>query len=220
MMKKFLPAILALLATLPVTLSCSNDAPPMCGAITQRDSMPVMVTYGVSKLISDSGVVKYKVIAEEWQYFDKTVPSRQTFPKGIFLERYDNSYKVDMYLTADTAYCYDNNLWELRGRVFVSEQAKGITYSSEELFWDVRAHRMYSRCPMHIITPDKDLRGDWFEANDQLTDYHVKQTSGYMPLPDEGDETTTVEEVTEEEAGTDTLPQREPARARRRTATP
>lgn len=219
-MKHILLPVLITIATASALLSCGSDAPPTCAAIDHRDSMAVMVTYGVSKLISDSGVVKYKVVAEEWQYFDKTTPSRQVFPKGIFLERYDKSYKVDMYLTADTAYCYDNNLWELRGRVFVNEQAKGITYRSEELFWDVRAHRMYSHCPMHIITPDKDLRGDWFEANDQLTDYHVKQTSGYMPMPEEGEETTEIEETDVEEVPADTLPLREPAKARRRTATP
>ena len=43
---------------------------------------------------------------------------------------------------------------------------------------------MYSRTYMHIVTPDRDLQGDWFEANDQLSDYHVKQTRGYIPLPE------------------------------------
>ena len=137
----------------------------------------------MSKLISDSVVVKYKLVAEEWRYYDRTQPARQEFPKGIFMERYDKAFKVDMYLTADTAYCYDNYLWELRGRVFVCEKTKGITYSSEQLYWDTRNHRMYSHTYMHIVTPDRDLQGDWFEANDQLSDYHVKQTRGYMPLP-------------------------------------
>ena len=67
------------------------------------------------------------------------------------MERYDKNFKVDMYLTADTAYCYDNYLWELRGRVFVCERTKGITYSSEQLYWDTRNHRLYSRTYMHIV---------------------------------------------------------------------
>ncbi len=82
---------------------CGNDAPPTGAAITDRDSMPVMVTHGVSKLISDSGVVRYKVIAEEWRVFDKTNPQRQEFPKGLFLLRYDKRFNVDLYITADTA---------------------------------------------------------------------------------------------------------------------
>lgn len=190
----------------------------MGDAVHNRDSLPLMVTHGVSKLISDSGVVKYKVVAEEWRYFDKTIPTRQEFPKGVFLERYDKSFKVDMYLTADTAYCYDQNLWELRGRVFVKEQVKGITYSSEELFWDVRRHRMYSRKYMHIVTPDKDLEGDWFEADDQLTDYHVKQTSGFIPMPrgNEEERETMEPEDSHMEQSADSMPVREPARPHRR----
>lgn len=180
-MRNLLPILLVFL--LALTGACGTDAPPTGSAIRGRDSLPVMTTYGVSKLISDSGVVKYKLVAEEWRYYDRTQPARQEFPKGIFMERYDKAFKVDMYLTADTAYCYDNYLWELRGRVFVCERTKGITYSSEQLYWDTRNHRLYSHTYMHIVTPDRDLQGDWFEANDQLSDYHVKQTRGYMPLP-------------------------------------
>ena len=181
-MRNLLPIFLVFL--LALTGACGTDAPPTGSAIHGRDSLPVLTTYGVSKLISDSGVVKYKLVAEEWRYFDRTRPTRQEFPKGIFMERYDKHFKVDMYLTADTAYCYDNYLWELRGRVFVRERVKDITYSSEQLYWDTRNHRMYSRTYMHIVTPDRDLQGDWFEANDQLSDYHVKQTRGYIPLPE------------------------------------
>lgn len=219
MLKKNIVLPLLLLCSLSgIMAGCGNDAPPMGAAVQNRDSLPMMVTHGVSKLISDSGVVKYKVVAEEWQYFDKTTPTRQVFPKGVFLERYDKTFKVDMYLTADTAYCYDENLWELRGRVFVCDREKGITYRSEELFWDTQKHRMYSRKYMHIVTPDKDLEGDWFEANDQLTYYHVRQTAGFIPMP--GSEAGSNEEViVDEEIVTDSLPVRDPAQPRPRRQT-
>lgn len=164
--------------------SCGNEAPPMSSAITNRDSLPVMITYGVSKLISDSGIVQYKVVSEEWQVFDKTVPSRQVFPKGIFLERYNKQFKVIMHITADTAYCYNQNLWELRGRIFVRNTENGTTFSSDELFWDMNRHWMYSNKPIHIVTPDRDLHGDRFESNEQLTKYNVWQTHGFAPVPE------------------------------------
>ena len=47
-------------------MSCGTEAPPMGNAVYNRDSLPVMITYGVSKLISDSGIVKYKIVSEEW----------------------------------------------------------------------------------------------------------------------------------------------------------
>ena len=164
---------------------CGNDAPPMGAAVQNRDSLPMMVTHGVSKLISDSGVVKYKVVAEEWQYYDKTTPTRQVFPKGVFLERYDKTFKVDMYLTADTAYCYDENLWELRGRVFVNNEASQTTYRSEQLYWDMNAHEFYSNVWMRIVTPERDIEGNRFKSNENMTRYEVIRDKGSLPMPKE-----------------------------------
>ena len=97
-------------------LSCTNDAPPMGNTVTGRDSLPVMTTYGVSKLITDSGVVRYKIITEEWRIYDKTTPPRWEFPKGLFLERYDNKFKVDLRFAADSA-------WARRGCTTVARPA-------------------------------------------------------------------------------------------------
>ena len=85
-------------------MACSNDAPPQDAAIVNREKLPIMVSHGVSKLISDSGINRYKVITEEWAIYDKTTPPRQDFLKGILLLRFDNKMKVDMQITADTAY--------------------------------------------------------------------------------------------------------------------
>ena len=187
--------ILGALAGLQICLSslssCGTEAPPMSGAITNRDSLPVMTTYGVSKLISDSGIVQYKVVAEEWRVFDRTNPQRQEFPKCIFLEKYNKQFHVVMHITADTAFCYNQNLWELRGRVFVRNTEDGTSFSSEELYWDMRRHWMHSNKPMHIITPDRDLQGDRFESNEQLTKYRVWQSRGFVPVPEKTNEENT-----------------------------
>ena len=90
------PFLFLLLAS-PV--ACSNDAPPVGNTVVGRDSLPVMVTRGVSKIITDSGIVRYKIITEEWRIYDKTTPPRWEFPKGLFLERYDNKFKVDLRFT-------------------------------------------------------------------------------------------------------------------------
>ena len=87
--------------------ACSNDAPPQAAAVRHRDSLPLMTSYGISKLISDSGVVRYKIMTEEWRVFDRTHPPRNEFLKGVFLQRYDAKFNVDLYITADTAYWYD-----------------------------------------------------------------------------------------------------------------
>lgn len=193
---------------LPTAVGCSNDAPPTGKAIANRDSLPVMVTTGVSKLISDSGRVRYKVIAEEWQVFDKTTPPRQYFPKGLFLQRLNYNFQPDLFITADTAYCYNQNLWELRGNVYVKNFENGTTFTTSVLFWDMNKHEVYSYYhPMHLVTPDRDVRGNWFIANESLTKFTVRQASGYMPMPaDHSDATAAPQEQASQpaEAPTDT----------------
>ena len=61
----------------------------MADAITERDSLPVMDTRGVTTLISDSGVTRYRVNTEEWLIFDKKKPSYWAFEKGIYLEQFE-----------------------------------------------------------------------------------------------------------------------------------
>ena len=85
----------------------------MTGAITNRDSVPIMTTRDVSTYVSDSGVVRYKIITEEWKVFDRLNPSRWTFEKGIYLEKFDNKLTIVATIVADTAYYYDKEeLWE------------------------------------------------------------------------------------------------------------
>lgn len=174
---------LFLLLLLAGTVSCGGDAPPEGAAVRRRDSLPVMVSYGVSKLISDSGVVRYKVLTEEWRVFDRTHPPRQEFVKGVLLERYDNDFNVDLYIIADTAFCYDQTLWELRGRVRVHNQTSGTLYTSRQLYWDSKLHEFYSNVPMRVITPDRDLQGDRFRSDEQMTRYEVQRTKGFIPMP-------------------------------------
>ena len=164
--------------------ACSSDAPPISHLEAMRDSVPVMTTYGVSKLISDSGRTKYRIIAEEWLMFDKTTPPRQEFRKGIFLERLDANFKMDMYIIADTAWCYDQKLWRLKGNVYILDKQQRTTFRTQELYWDMDAHRFYSNRHMHIRKPDRELQGDRFTANEQLTQYHVWQSKGFMPMPE------------------------------------
>ena len=160
----------------------------MGAAIESRDSLPVMTTFGVSKLISDSGVVRYKIITEEWRVYDKTHPQRQEFPKGLYLERYDNNQRTNLHITADTAYCYDQNLWKMRGRVMINDSEKQLVYKSDELYWDMRKHIFYANAHFIIDEPTRHIEGNWFESDEQMKKINVKNSSGFMPFENNSSE--------------------------------
>ena len=123
--------------------ACTGKKRPMTDAITNRDSIPVMVTRDVSTYVSDSGVVRYKIITSEWKVFDRLDPSRWSFEKGIYLEKFDNKLTIEAVITADTAYYYDKlELWELRSNVHI-ENEQDEEFDTHLLFWNQKtnAHR-------------------------------------------------------------------------------
>ena len=67
--------------------SCGGKKLDMEGAISESDSLPDMSTIGVESLVSDSGYIRYKIIAEEWLVYAQRNPSFWAFEKGIYLEK-------------------------------------------------------------------------------------------------------------------------------------
>ena len=98
--------------------SCGGKKKAMGEAITERDSLPMMTTLGVTTLISDSGVTRYRVNTEEWSVYDRKKPSYWAFEKGVYLEQFDSIFHIEASIKADTAYYYDKErLWKLIGNV-------------------------------------------------------------------------------------------------------
>ena len=98
------------------TSSCTEPHEHTARAINPEDSASIMVSYGVNTLISDSGVIKYRIVTERWEVNTVRQPSRWEFMKGIFFEQFDEQFHVQGYIQADTAWYFDQQrLWKLRG---------------------------------------------------------------------------------------------------------
>ena len=177
-MRKLLHTI-AILA-IALLAACAEEKEHIAPAINPRDSVAVMVSYGVNTLISDSGVIKYHIVAEQWEVNQQRQPSRWIFEKGLLLENFDLAMHVLSFIQCDTAYYYDvERLWELHGRVRILTK-NGLRFSSEELFWDENRHEIYSNKFSHLITPDKELQGNRFRSDEKMTKYSVRNTKGYF----------------------------------------
>ena len=164
--------------------ACGSEETNRAPAVSENDSFPFMQSWGVSTFISDSGVIRYKIIAEEWNIYNNTKPPRWTFLKGILLEKFDSTFHIDWFVQSDTAYCHNQKLWELRGRVVIRNQ-EGTVFTSEELFWDMDRHEMYSTQFMTIRKPDEFLQGYNFRSNEQMTRYSVTNANAETPFKDD-----------------------------------
>lgn len=175
--------------------SCEGEKEHMAPAVGENDSLPFMNAHGISTLISDSGVIRYKLVAEEWQIFNTPVAATWVFKKGFFMERYDEDMHIDLFVQSDTAYLREQRTWELRGRVVV-KNVQGTLFMTEELFWDMNEHKMWNHMPMDIYMPDRELHGTDFRSNEEMTDYFVSNSVGALPVKD-----VESEEETDDETG-------------------
>lgn len=175
--------------------SCGQRHEHIAPAINENDSLPSMTAHGISNLISDSGIISYKIVAEEWNIYT-TEPQKWTFLKGLFLEKFDSTFHVQWYVQSDTAYCHANRIWELRGRVVVLNR-NGDLFETEELFWDMEAHELWNHVFMCITMPNSDqqLKGYHFRSNEQMTKYSINNSAGYTPVNEKKEETTPQEEL-------------------------
>ena len=184
--------ITILLPLLFFLLSCNNDKDNGAPVITDRTALPVLKSQAVSTLISDSGVVSYKIIAEDWFIYDQTTPTYWSLEKGMFIEKYNKQHEVEAYISCDTAYYFDaDRLWELRGRVLV-RNIKGETFKTSLLYWNQVEHQIYSDRYMEIDGIDQDLSGYDFRSNESLTQYTIHKSVGAFPMSEEDEDTTSV----------------------------
>lgn len=182
--------VVGCLLVLLSAISCTSGEVRTQHRGSGKDSLPFMHSVGVSTLISDSGVIRYHLVAEEWDiYTPNNQQATWKFIKGLLMLRLDEDFNVDLYVQADTAYLHGQRTWELRGRVRI-RNLQGTIFRTEELYWDLNKHEMWNHAYMTIITPERTLEGTEFRSNEQMTRYSVANSKGDFPMSDADGETT------------------------------
>ena len=158
--------------------SCGEKKQDMEAAVGENDSLPDMSTMGVTSLVSDSGMIRYKIITEEWLVYANREPSFWAFEKGIYLEKFDTLFNIDASIKADTAYYYEpSKTWELKGNVEIQNQ-QGDKFSTSQMFWDQGEEKIYSDKFIRIEQLDKVLTGVGFTSNQDMTSYQINKPEG------------------------------------------
>lgn len=154
-------------------ISCKEEVKSTVDLHYDADKVPSLNTDSVTMLISDSGLIRYKVIAKTWEIFDRAKDPHWFFPDGLYVEQFDTIFSIVATVKADTAWNFTSKkLWQLKGHVVIRNKL-GETFKSEELFWDQRQQKVYSKKYVEVFRPDKmTLHGmGGFEANQQMTEY-------------------------------------------------
>lgn len=182
--KTYLATVILAVVSSFFCLSCSNKDKQLGPAVTSRDSTSVITTRGVDMLISENGMIRYHVIAEEWKIFDKMKPPFYSMEEGVMLEILDSLMQVESKLVADTAYyMIDDEIWHLISNVH-AENIRNEEFDTPELFVNNHTNRMYSDSVIHIRQEKQIIVGHGFESNGNLTEYTIRKTEGVFPITD------------------------------------
>lgn len=181
-MRRIIP-LFSLYIIIGVITACTTRQQSTAPAVDPNDSLAFMASRGINSLVSDSGVLRYKIVAEQWDIYNTTQPATWKFMQGLLMQRFGQDKHVDLYVQADTAYFHRQNLWELRGRVEV-RNIQGTVFRTSELFYDLQLHEFWSHRFMRITTPDRELQGTDFRSDEQMTNYFVSNSSGHLPMKD------------------------------------
>ena len=167
-----------------VMSACSKQKGHTAPAVNERDSAAMMETYGINMLISDSGVIKYRIVTERSIMNQNINPKRTLFDRGVFMTQFDEKFHVQSYIQCDTAYRYDElRIFELRGHVRINTK-NGLKFRGEELFWDQSKHEYYSNKYSYLETPERTLEGKYFRSDENMRKYYVSNSKGSFEMGD------------------------------------
>lgn len=156
---------------------------------TQENKEPVEYTGPLSEAenvelyMSEKGRVKVKMTADvayEFQNGDRE------FPKGVFIEMFDETGKVNSTLRANHAYYFkEEDHWRGRGNVELRNLDKQQQLNTEELFWKPKDKKVHTDKFVTIRQDGDVLYGEGLVANEDLTDYVITKPSGDMEVSEE-----------------------------------
>lgn len=180
--RHILPAAAATLLLL--SAGCNDDTRLGVTENIDPEVTPTMMTRDVETLVSDSGITRYRIVSPLWLVYDEAKVTRWRFPKTLHLEKFDNMLNVVATVDCDSATYYKSRqLWQLDGNVRI-ENALKEKFLTNQLFWDQRAHKVYSDSFIHIEKPDRTLEGYGFNADERMTSYTIRRVSGIFPAKD------------------------------------
>lgn len=171
-------AFLLFAAVIPLLVSCdqSDLKEPLI-----YDG-PLQILENVELYYTEDNMVKVKMIAAMVYEYEN---GDREFPKGIYLEFYDETGKLESTLRANEAYFFKKeNQWRGRGKVEVKNLAKNEQLNTEELFWKPAEEKIFTDKFVTIRQQSDVIYGQGLEAKQDMSDYVIKKPEGEFAVED------------------------------------
>lgn len=173
------------IVTLLFFSNCSSyNKPELTSSISDRRLTPSLHADSITTIVSDSGIIRYRITTPYWSIYDKTDTPYWDFPQGLRFERFDTHYNIDAEIQCEKGIYYsDLELWRLNGNV-KAINLNAEEFLTEELYWDQDNERVYSDSAITIIQKGQTIYGIGFQSNQTFTKYSIRQPKGAFPIDD------------------------------------
>ena len=186
---------LTLLLSIGWATSCQKKGKQYDPPVDNRNLVPSLHSTDVSTLVSDSGVIRYRIQSKDWLIYDKVDTPYWDFPYGLSFERFTTDFLVDAQIKCLKAtYYYKEKLWHLQDSV-EAMNLKGEHFKSQELFWDENKEIIYSDSLITITQEGRIIIGKGFHSNQNFTKYSINNPTGIFPIKTEEKKQDTIKDI-------------------------
>ena len=176
---KFLSVLFGL--SLLGLMACENDLTEI-DRLFSDDQVKVETAFDVQLLYSDSAKVQVRVSGPRMlRHFNNAIPYEE-FPDGILVEFLNNSSQPRNNLTAKYALRYESKNEVIVRDSVVWQSGKGEKLETEELMWDDRKKKVYTKRFVKITNAEEVLYGYGFVADQDFNHWEITQLIGEMKV--------------------------------------
>jgi LPS export ABC transporter protein LptC len=169
-----------------ILFSCKDNRKEIDSMIQKKLLFPSEEGKVVEIVYTDSGRVTMRVTAPVMNHFTANVPEPYTeMPKGIIIEFFNDSGEVKTTMKANYAIRYEKNKRTEARKQVVVVNANGEILNTEKLNWDEAHKKIYTDAHVKIITKKDELQGTGMEADQDFSQYEIRNMSGRSNLPGE-----------------------------------
>ncbi len=181
-MKHFLTATCLSVFIAMACISCDDDIDT---SLLEPYLGPISEATDVLLYHSDSAIVRTQLKAKKQIEFES---GDLEFPEGIDITFFDVSGEITTTMKADKGYYIKkDNLYRGEGDVVVDNLEKEQKLSSEELYWDPNAKKIYTDKFVTIEEKETLFNGTGMEADEGFNEYKLfKVINSRTLLPGEG----------------------------------
>ncbi len=164
-----------------VTILVSCNSPDLKQPVLYEG--PLRIVEDMEMYYTEANQVKVKMVAAEVHEYES---GDREFPKGIYLEFFDEEGRLETTLRANEAYYFKKeHQWRGRGKVEVKNIAKNEQLNTEELFWRPAEEKIFTDKFVTIRQQTDVIYGNGLEAKQDMSDYIIIDPEGEFTVEEE-----------------------------------